>query len=638
MLLTALIASSCDIGTALLSEKELGSMYKIVLSQNNTTLVAGSRVDPAQSINLSIAASDGAPDAAAVDVVLYAPDGSEAATLSFAPSAGAKDVLGEVPAIALPKGLPSNYYTMQTTIRNATGASLATSSTTLLVYDQEPATPRLFIYPGTIKAGTVSLLRLQELPAGVDPWIRWVVDGIIKAEGPASGLYDRLAWRAPESGGVIVARADVFPFKPPLGFQGVAPSRVEVKLPVPAPAPIKSIGPAIVPWSHFELDDSLADSGARVQQARPQVLGQPYLESYPSGFGYVLGDGAGITSAVSLLPAEALSDGIAECTIYFTLAPVSGKFPGGTGRLFTSVSESGSESLVVEVRDGFVAARSGTDRIASRTQLPSKAVRVAIHLAPGKRRSGPAQVTIYLDNEQVAQGALPTDLFGSRAAASTIAGQDGFRAIYDDVAVLSGPYPAFLLAEQARLGPALIAASGFEGGAVGQGFELSAGAVPAAGQLDLDAGATCAVGPAGLPSSGSILSLDIRSGMVSVGLPLADGSMLSVDSSGVVRLDQRIVATAASGTMQSRMLVALETTDNGATIYGPEGELARVPAGPAPDARWIVSATGGRPAAITRISAAAFIPSLLSAETRPQSPGISEIKPTTALAIVYAGR
>lgn len=636
MLLTMLIAGSCDIGTALLSEKELGSMYKIVLSQNSSTLVAGSRVDPAQSIGLSIAASDGAPDAAAVDVVLYAPDGSEAATLSFSPTAGAKDVLGELPAIALPKGLPNNYYTMQTTIRNAAGASLATSSTTLLVYDQEPTTPRLFVYPGTMRAGAVSLFRLQELPAGVDPWIRWMVDGIIKAEGPASGKFDRLAWRAPESGGVFVARAEVFPFKPPLGFQGLAPARVEVKLPVPAA--LRSAAPVLVPWSHFELDDGLADSGARTQLARPRVTGQPYLESYPSGFGYVLGDGDGITSSVSILPADALSDGIAECTISFTIAPLAGKFPGGTGRLFTSISETGTESIVVEVRDGVVTARSGADRVVSRTQLPAKAVRVAIHLAPARRRSAPAQVTIYQDSEQVAQGALPTDLFGSRAAASTIAGTDGFRAIYDDVSVLPGPYPAFLLAEQLRLGQALIAASGFEGAEVGPGIEPGAGAVPKDGQLELDAGATCAVGPAGLPPAGSMLSLEIKSGAVSVGLRLADGSMLSVDSSGVARLDQRVVATASNGMPQSRMLVALETTDSGATLYGGSGELARLPARPAADARWILSAADGRPAVITRVSAAAFVPSLLGAATRPEAPAVSGLKPSDGLAVAYAGR
>lgn len=642
ILLTALVGSSCDIGTALLSEKELGSMYKVILSQNDATLNAGSRVDPAQPINLSITASDGAPDASAVDVVLYAPDGAEAATLSFTPAAGAKDVLGELPAIALPAGLPNNYYTMEITIKNAAGANLATSTTALLVYDQEPVTPKLFVYPGTITAGRVSLLKLQELPAGIDPWIRWSIDGIIKAEGPASQNTDRLAWRSSESGGVYVARAEVFPFKPPLGLQVSAPFRVEVKLPVPAPALRQSATAPMAAWSHFELDDSLADTGARLQAltqaAKPQIMGQPYLEAYSSGFGYVLGDGSGITSTTSLLPAEALSDGIGECTISFTVAPVSGKFPRGSSRLFTSMSETGSESLVVDVLDGYVGVRSGGNRVASKTQLPSRAVRIAIHLAPGRRRSESALITIYVDNEQIAQGSLPTDLFGARAAASTIAGSDGFKAIYDDVSILPGPYPAFFLAEEARLGQALVAATAFEGGVAGQGFELSTGTVLSDGQLGLDSGATCSVGQGGMPAGGSILTLEIRSGLVSVWLNMADGSILTIDSTGVARVGQRLLAAAIPGITLSRMVVALEETDNGVTLYGIDGEIARVPAKPAADARWIIAATGGRNAVISRITASTFQPSLLSADRKPDASSVTLLEPSGELAMAYAGR
>jgi len=636
ILLTVLVASSCDIGTALLSEKELGSMYKVVLTQHDATLTAGSRVDPSQSIDLSITASDGAPDAATVDMVLYAPDGAEAATLSLAPTNGAKDVLGELQAIALPEGLPNNYYTMQITIKSATGANLASTSTALLVYDQEPVTPKLFVYPGTITAGKVSLLKLQELPAGIDPWIRWSVDGIIKAEGPASQKIDRLAWRSSESGGVYVARAEVFPFKPPLGLQVVAPSRVEVKLPVPAQRQTGAV--AIAAWSHFEFDDNLADSGTRTQSALPQVMGQPYLESYASGFGYVLGDGSGITSATSLLPAEAMTDGIGECTIAFTVAPVLEKFPRGSSRLFTSVSESGTESLVVDVLDGYVGVRSGSERIASRTLLPSRAVRISVHLAPGRRRSESSMVTLYIDNERVAQGVLSTDLFGTHAAASTIAGPDGFSAIYDDFSVLPGPYPEFLFAETSRLGQALVAASGFEGGIAGQGFELSDGATLSDGQLSLPPGATCAVGPHGLPAGGSMLTLEIRSGLVSAELNMSDGSTLSVDSSGIARIDRRILVAAIAGNTPTRMVVALEETEQGVTLYGTGGEIARLPVKPAADARWIIGTAGDRQAVLSRITASIFLPSLISADAKADAPGLSEIKPSGELAVAYADR
>ncbi len=636
ILLTVLVASSCDIGTALLSEKELGSMYKVVLSQHDATLTAGSRVDPAQSIGLSISASDGAPDATAVDIVLYAPDGAEAATLNLAPTTGARDILGEPQAIALPDGLPNNYYTMQITIKSAAGAILASTSTALLVYDQDPVTPKLFVYPGTITAGKVSLLKLQELPTGIDPWIRWSVDGIIKAEGPASQKIDRLAWRSSESGGVYVARAEVFPFKPPLGLQVSAPSRVEVKLPVPAQ---RQTGGVVLPaWSHFEFDDNLADSGTRMQSAPPQVMGQPYLEAYSSGFGYVLGDGSGITSATSLLPAEAMTDGIGECTLTFAVAPVSEKFPRGSGRLFASISESGSESLAVDVIDGYVGVRSGIERIASRTRLPSRAVRISVHLAPGRRRSESALATIYVDNERVAQGTLSTDLFRTHAAASTIAGPDGFYAIYDDFSVLPGPYPEFLLAELSRLGQALVAASGFEGGVAGQGFELNGGAALSDGQLSLPPGATCAVGPYGLPAGGSILTLDIHSGLVSAELSMADGSILSVDSSGIARIDRRILAAAIAGSTPTRLLVALEDTEQGVTLHGADGEIARLPVRPDADARWIVVAAGDRQAVLSRISASMFLPSLISADAKLDAPGLSGLMPSGGLAVANAGR
>lgn len=375
-----------------------------------------------------------------------------------------------------------------------------------------------------------------------------------------------------------------------------------------------------------------------MQSAPPQVIGQPYLEAYSSGFGYVLGDGSGITSAASMLPAEAMTDGIGECTLSFTVAPVSEKFPRGSGRLFTTVSESGSESLVVDVIDGYVGVRSGIGRIASRTRLPSRAVRISVHLAPGRRRSESALATIYVDNERVAQGALSTDLFSAHAAASTIAGPDGFNAIYDDFSVLPGPYPEFLLAELARLGQALVAASGFEGGIAGQGFELSGGAALSDGQLSLPPGASCAVGPHGLPAGGSILTLDISSGLVSAELNMADGSILSVDSSGIARIDRRILAAAIAGSAPSRLVVALEETEQGVTLHGTDGEIARLPVKPDADARWIVGAAGDRQAVLSRISASIFLPSLLSAEAKPDSLGLSGIKPSEELAVANAGR
>jgi len=614
--LIPMIAMACDIGTALFTDEELDSMYEIALTQNGAKLLPGSLVSTSAGMGVSVTGIDGAPEAASVELSLIAPDGTEAADLTFSTAAASipdaravKDFASGIPAFTIPPGLADGYYVFRVLIRNVAGDTLSTFSTALLVSTKTfSGQPSLSAYPGRVVAGEISLLRLSMDDATgnvADPWIRWIVDGSVQAVGYASERADRLAWRAPGISGVYAAKAEIYPFQPPAGFDIPPTAQARISLPLRTDEPYVDLLADNGEWSRLSFDGDFADRGPRPRESEPVAIGSPYLETYASGFGDLLGAGAGVSSSSPLVPVRRTDGRLAPFSALFVLAQPAGGSAGGSGSLLTVSGAGGSAGFEVGVDKGVPYLGSGEARVAASVALPrSGAARLALYVAPS---GAGASVAFYVADAPAGGGVLEAALFETLPGACRVAGDAGYVAVYDELRVFDRPYPAFMMAEASDGGGAVISASGFEGGTLGAGVAAEGDVAVSDGRLRLGWGARLLVGPPGLPPQGSTVGFRLVSGDAAASLPLEDGSTLTIGSDGRVSLDAADTGLRIAATRDARVAFALEPTGEGIKLYGQDGAWVSVPSRPAPDARWTLGATATGPAVIAAVSIRAFV-------------------------------
>jgi len=625
---------ACTMGSAMFTEEELDSMYQIELSQDGSTLLPGSRVSAVEPLAVSVNGIDGAPEAASLELLLSGPDGTEAASIIFAGADSAlegavtvKDLENDVPPFTMPAGLAEGYYTLSVKIKNSAGATLSKYTTALLLFEGSIPAPSLAVYPGVVTADEVSLLRLEgDYPAGLDPWIRWTVDGTVRATGFASEHADRLAWRAPSASGVYLAKAELYPFQPPTGYELEPLAKAEIRLPLAtglkATDPLEPNGA----WTRLTFDGDFVDKGTRDDTQDLAIIGTPYLEAYPSGFGYLLGAGAGVSSAVSLVPAHQADGHLAAFTAIFTFAQAPGTAETDTGTLLSAAGTRGGAGFVIGVEAGRPYFRSGTSSILSNAELRSSVTKLAVYVEPSEQG---VFVEFYVDDIQAGSGSFASSLSESTIGACTIAGKQGYIAVYDELRIIEGPYPAFRLSQEAARGKALMAASGFEGGVLDAGFETSGDAIGLAhGSISIGPGASLAVGTA-LPAQGASLSFRLVAGAAAASLQLDDGAVLVVDTSGTIMLGDEDTGFDLPIEDPSTLFISVEPTETGLRVYGPDDTWILIKASaPVPDARWTLSSIGDGTAVITNVSVYEFSAPLASARKEQRTPGGSESSPT----------
>ncbi|PKL26065.1 MAG: hypothetical protein CVV47_02745 [Spirochaetae bacterium HGW-Spirochaetae-3] len=614
LLLIPLLAVACDIGNALFTDEELDSMYEISLTQNGSTLWPGSLVSPSKGLAVSVTGIDGAPEAASVELSLIAPDGTEAARLVFStdeasiPNARAvKDFSSGIPSFTMPPGLTDGYYTFRIYIRNGPGETLSTYTTALLVMEK-PITERLSlsVYPGSVSAGEISLLRLvtDGYPEGVDPWIRWVVDGSVQAVGFASEHADRLAWRAPEISGVYVAKAEIYPFRPPVGLDIPPMAQAKISMPLRTDEPSVDLLADNGEWSRLSFDGDFVDKGPRPREHEPTAIGSPYLETYASGFGYLLGDGDGVASASALVPVRNPDGRLAPFSALFVLAQPTGGAANGSGSLLSVSGKSESVGFEIGIDKGVPYIESEASRVTASIALPrSGATRLALYVSPSGTG---AAVSFYIDDEPAGGGILESGLFETIPGACRVAGDAGYVAVYDELRIFDRPYPAFRIAEESDENGYVISASGFEGGILGPGFATEGDVAISNGRLRLGWDARLYVGPPGLPPQASSLAFTLVSGDAAASLALENGATLTIDSDGRISIDAEDSGLRIDARHGSRVAFALEPAGNGLRIYGQDGAWVPIPSRPAPEARWTLGATATGPATVTEVSARAF--------------------------------
>jgi len=610
---------SCDVGSSLFTEDELDSMYEIKLLNGGAQVTAGARVSASKPLELVVTGMDGAPEAASASVSVTDADGIEAASIVFATPAASmrgatavKEITRELPAFTLPEALGEGYYTLRVSIRNPSGSVLSSSSTAILIFNGSIDEPDLAAYPGTPVAGEVSLLRLDgDYGDGIDPWVRWTINGVVKSVGHVSERADRLSWRAPAASGVYIVKAELFPFQPPAGLSVPPLAASEIRLPLSTASRPSSTYASTSPWSLLTFDGDFLDKGSRARASEPTSLGEPYLETYSSGFGYLLGKGGGVSSSSSLLPLDPADGSLAPFTAVVVIAREPGQSEQASGSLLTAYGLGGETLLAIGIDNGRVFLGSGGEKQVSTASLSASATRLAVYVAPGSEGT---LVRFYIDEQPAGEGSIGAGLYGARPGACRVAGSDGYVAIYDELRVLAGPYPAFLIAEEAAKGEALLYASGFEGGILGDGLAIEGeGARLAEGSLSLGPGDRLLVGTPGMPPKGSSLSFTLVSGEAEVSIALEGGPPLILQADGGISLGTEETGLGVSTMDDSVFFAAAVQTKEGIRIYGRYDDSVLIATPPAEEARWTLTSGGKDPLVIADVSLSTFDPSLVAA-------------------------
>jgi len=608
LFLVSIEMMGCTMGSSLFTEEELGNMYQIAVSRDGTTLESGARISTTTKLGLSIAGIDGAPEADSVELLLSYPDGTLAASILFSTAETSvreaivvKDFEKDVPPFTMPDDLPDGYYVLQLQIKNAADGILSKHSTAVLLYEGAIPVPSLAVYPGSVIAGDVSLIRLEaDFPAAIDPWIRWTVDGKVQTAGFDSDHADRLAWRAPATTGVYLAKAEIYPFMPPPGLDITPLTTAEIRLPVSSTVQEADPLAASGAWSRLTFDGDLIDKGSRVHTDDPLVVGSPILETYALGFGYLLGNGAGVTSSTSLLPTGNPSGTLVAFTALFVFAQVPDE-AGGSGTLLSVPASDGFPGLVIGIQEGFPYFKSGMTTILSSLDVQAGVTRLAVNVAPSD--SG-ASVQFYLDEQPSGDGTFASTMFQTQPGACSVSGPGGYAAIFDELRIFEGAYPAFLLSEKAAKGKALIGATGFEGGILGSGFSTEGETIELAhGRLTLGNGSRLIIESNGIPPQGTSLTFNHLGGKVVASIELAGEKNLDIDTDGTISIDGEATGFSMAAAARSSLTVAIEPTDAGLLVYSSDDSWVLLDdTAPSTDARWSLSSIGEEPAVVTNVS------------------------------------
>lgn len=575
-LLAVLLAAACDDGIGLLTLDERQALYRAEVSSKGSALPVsaanpGAILDPSEGIRVSFEALRGSEEPAELVVTLRAGSGTPSVSVRYrtgqAPaSAAGESAVQEVrtPSLAsfsavleVPEEFPDGYYELVLDARTSRSESLSLSEIGLFLSRTPLPTPSILAYPAN-PAPETRILLVADLAGyeGRDPWLRWTVDGTVRAEGAASSGTDKLLWPAPQAGSPAAVGLALYPSAPPSGsgFSFPPPRSASASLLVApgTPETADEFSRTGRFRALFRMEDTPDYAGA--PGGSGEFLRSPRLDVHPGGFGLVLGgeSGAGIRARDLLLPVR---DGqLQPCTILARLVPSR----SGGGILFRAEAGSPGPALELALAEGrpYVTLRSGdrSGELRSTALLvPSRPVLLGVTLRP----EGPALgVSFLVDGAPAGEGVFPFGASGwAGDGTTTVAGPGGYPGLYDEVGVwafddLGGPsaYPAFLYASRRALGSALVWAEGFEG-SFGPPAVLSGGAsIEAGAGLALPAGSGARFGA--LPegsleieaalSEGPAPALVIHGSEGSVALPWKPGVSEMDPGSGLPLLRARI--------------------------------------------------------------------------------------------------
>lgn len=590
---SALLASSCDDGIGLLTSDERQSLYRAEASAAGSSTAAsryaqGAILDPSKGVRVLFETVKGSEEPAELSVILK--DASGASSVSFlflteespSSSAGAlmvPDLVSFSYALDVPTSFPDGYYVLSVEARSTRSESLYRSDIGLFLVRGSLRPPAILAYPANPSPGTrVLLVADLEGYAGRDPYLRWTVDGAVRAEGAASEGRDKLLWPAPLAGSAAAVNLAVYPVSPPPGvaYSFPAPRNASTSLlvaPAAALAPDEFRDPERF-LALFRMEDSPDYVGE--SPGTGSFIGKPELDVHAGGFGLALGarNASGIRTETVLLP---IRDG--ELLPFSLLARfVPDKASDGT--LFRAASDASGPALEVSLEEGrpvlIVRARERSAQASASSSLPGGAsCLLAVSVIP----EGPGlYVAFHIDGKPCGSARLPLGASGWTASGDTrIAGADGCSGLYDEVGVWAfdsegqpSAYPAFLFASRREYSSTLLMAEEFGGAGASEYVSSGAASVSALEGLTLSPGGAAAFAARLDPpfqadvvlssGNGILLSLTGNDGTV-MRIPLSVSDGRTDSYSGLPLLSVR--ARALSGGTQAGIRLFAE---NGGTV------------------------------------------------------------------------
>ena len=543
----AVLVLSCDMAGGLFSQSELADMYDVWIDMDGLPLSDGDLVRTDSSLVPVIESRSGFSGPERLSLVLVDEDGSEVARLGFVADSGSfvdaeedsalRVVLsldGYLPSFTLPDDLTEGYYFLETRLYDSSDRILSDTSLLVLVYNGEVPAPRIEIFPSSPVKGQAVYLRLvSDLPVERDPWLRWYVGGGIRKEGYASDFSDRLVWQVPESDGFFSVRAELFPFKPPVAVSDRSITAINPHSSAFRADLILAVGPA-QPASPLEAIDRLRFMDFK---SEPETLmldasdgttlpvllvGSPYLESHEHGYGHALMKGSGYMIPGSILPQSGTS-----FSLGIAFDPTDDF--GASGALVTLYGADGASSFMrLGVSGGLPYLETGDSIVQAFTGLSVGLCRLVLEVVPPGDDTTESIVSLFLNDELVGNGAISGSLFEYADEVTTIiGGPEGLDAVYDELAVIDGRYQTFFMAKAHEFGSSLVAASGFEGGAIGKGISVQGPAEAGDGFIELPLDSSLEIP---VPAGGFTVDIEGYGAALELLLVMDDGSIVVLQS------------------------------------------------------------------------------------------------------------
>ncbi len=579
LFLSLLLVYSCDIGTAIYSEKELEKMYGTTFYGNSKKLENGAVINRGMKLKLVL---DNESDSRLpvlleltvkdaenkiVSSLLFTLDGEEG-------SIKVASITEDLPAFSLPEDLPFGYYIISSVTKDKNGNKISSSSLNVLNYDQSFNTAVLTAYPGNTTAEQTSLFKLEgNFPAGLDPWLCWRINGIEQKSGFVSENSDKIIWQAPKNGGLHTVRVEIYPFMPPAQTEIPPFAKAELKIPVAIAASNKNKLDSKV-WTMFNFDGNFIDTGSRPDKNNIKISGEPYIDTWPTGFGYVFGAEESLSSGSSILPPLGDNKKMPPFSVSLSIAKLQS--PASQQDLTAKMSD----ILVINSDKGLLKIGIKNDipyfSFADESPVYAKAAVASYSQISAFFNSN--KLYFYIDNQAAGEGSLTPDFGSASFGAWTLSGRDGHKDIYDEFAVRLGAWPAFRLKEESRLGTALIAAYGFEGGQIDEGLILSGNIQASHELLSLEQGASLSMDAGPAFPLGFSVSLDLINGQASLELELNNGLKLVIGSNSVIKVGDKVFSNTAAGkTVKGHVSVKIETGNDGLIIKGFDEQTVYLP-------------------------------------------------------------
>ena len=483
---SALLASSCDDGIGLLTSDERQSLYRAEASSAGSSATAscyaqGAILDPSKGVRVRFETLKGSEEPVELSVILKDASGDSSASFLFltekssSSAAGAlmvPDLVSFSYALDVPTSFPDGYCVLSVEARSARSEPLYRSDIGLFLARGSLPPPAILAYPANPSPGSrVLLVADLEGYAGRDPYLRWTVDGAVRAEGAASEGRDKLLWPAPSAGSAAAVNLAVYPVPPPPGvaYSFPAPRNASTSLLV-ATASALALDEFRDPerfLALFRMEDSPNYAGKI--PGTGSFIGKPELDVHAGGFGLTLGakNASGIRADTVLLP---LRDGkLLPFSILARFVPDK----AASGILFRAASDASGPALEVSLEEGrpaliVRAQERSAQAVASSSLSGGASCLLAVSVIP----EGPGlYVSFHVDGKPCGSARLPLGASGWTASGGTrIAGTDGCPGLYDEVGVWAfdaegepSAYPAFLFASRREYSSTLLMAEEFDG-------------------------------------------------------------------------------------------------------------------------------------------------------------------------------